>query len=147
VEIGYVPFCHGPSNNPPDATSAFNYTTNADGILPYGEVYLKSVVFDPIRGNLYFGQDSKPNQVVMVHVAEPDPFTLTGGKQLNGSFQLGFTNIKGGSFSVLTTTNILLPLTNWTSLGAVTDSPLGQFQFTDPQATNGSPLFYRVQSQ
>ena len=146
IEMGYVPFRSGPSNNPPDTTSAFNYTTNVDGLLPYGEVYLKSVVFDPIRGNIFFGQDSKPNQVVMVHVAQPDPFTLSGAKQPNGTFQMGFTNIKGGSFSVLTTTNLNLPPTNWTALGAITDSPLGQFQYTDFTATNGSPRFYRIRS-
>jgi len=38
VEISYLPFQSGPSNNPPDAASAFNNTTNSDGILPYGEV-------------------------------------------------------------------------------------------------------------
>lgn len=146
VEIGYIPFLSGPSNNPPDTTSAFNYTTNADGILPYGEVYLKSVVFDPIRGSVYFGQDSKPNQVVMVQVAQPDPFTLTGVKQPNGTFQIGFTNIKGGSFSVFVATNLLLPFTNWTSLGAISDSPFGQFQFTDSQATNNPQRFYHIQS-
>jgi hypothetical protein len=146
VEMGYRQFNHGPSNNPPDTTSVFNYTTNADGTLPYGEVYLKSVVFDPIRGNIFFGQDSKPNQVVMVHVARPDPFTLTAAQQPNGAFQVGFTNILGGSFSVFTSTNLALPLTNWTSLGSVTDSPPGQFQFTDPRATNGNSNFYRVQS-
>ena len=146
VEIDYLPFHSGPSNNPPDTTSAFNYTTNADGILPYGEVYLKSVVFDPIRGNVFFGQDSKPNQVVMVHVSQPDPFTLTGLKQPNGVFQIGFTNIKGGSFSVLAATNLNLPLTNWNSVGSVTESPLGQFQFADPQATNSPQRFYRIRS-
>ena len=31
-------------------------------------------------------------------------------------------------------------------LGPITDSPPGQFQFTDPQATNTSRRFYRVRS-
>jgi hypothetical protein len=46
----------------------------------------------------------------------------------------------------LTTTNLLLPLTNWTVLGTVTDGPPGRFQFTDPQATNRPMRFYRVRS-
>ena len=82
----------------------------------------------------------------MVHVAQPDPFALTGTKLPNGNFQIGFTNIKGGSFSVFTSTNLNLALTNWTPLGAVTDSPPGQFQFTQLHATNVSSQFYRVQS-
>jgi hypothetical protein len=54
------------------------------------------------------------------------------------------TNTSENTVTVLTTTNLLLPLTNWTVLGIVTDSPPGQFQFTDPQATNRPMRFYRI---
>jgi len=37
-------------------------------------------------------------------------------------------------------------LTNWTALGGVTEISPGQFQFTDPQATNSPQRFYRVQA-
>jgi hypothetical protein len=39
-----------------------------------------------------------------------------------------------------------LPLTNWTILGPAVESPIGSgnFQFTDPQATNYPKRFYRV---
>jgi hypothetical protein len=56
------------------------------------------------------------------------------------------TNRSEDTATVLTTTNLLLPLTNWTVLGTVTDSPPGQFQFSDPQATNHPLRFYRVRS-
>ena len=56
------------------------------------------------------------------------------------------TNRSEDTATVLTTTNLLLPLTNWTVLGTVTDNPPGQFQFTDPQATNHPLRFYRVRS-
>jgi hypothetical protein len=56
------------------------------------------------------------------------------------------TNTSENTVTVLTTTNLLLPLTNWTVLGTVTDSPPGQFQFTDPQAANRPMRFYRVRS-
>ena len=75
-----------------------------------------------------------------------DPIILTGAKKQNDTFQAGFTNIQGGTFNVWTATNLSLSLSNWTTLGAVTDSPPGQFQFTDAQATNGPQRFYRVQS-
>ena len=64
----------------------------------------------------------------------------------NGSFRLEFTNAHGALFSVLATTNLMLPLTNWTMIGIVTDSPPGQFQFTDQQATTNSQRFYRIRS-
>jgi hypothetical protein len=56
------------------------------------------------------------------------------------------TNTSENTVTILTTTNLLLPLTNWTVLGTLTDSPPGHFQFTDPQATNRPLRFYRVRS-
>jgi hypothetical protein len=146
VEIGYLELQATTNSHPANGMNVQNVTTNSDGILPYGEVFFRSAVFDPVRGFAYLGQDSRPNQVVKVQVAKVDPFTLTGARTQNGAFQFGFTNIAGAMFSVLTTTNVSLPLSNWTTLGTVTDSPPGQFQFTDPQAANGTNRFYRVSS-
>ena len=64
----------------------------------------------------------------------------------NGAFQFSFTNQPGASFTVLTSTNLALPLSNWTSLGAPIESPAGQYQYTDPAATNNGQRFYRVKS-
>jgi alpha-tubulin suppressor-like RCC1 family protein len=64
----------------------------------------------------------------------------------NGSFQFAFTNTPGAFFGVLATTNPAMPLSNWTTLGAATEVSPGQFQFTDPQATNTPQRFYRVRS-
>ncbi len=64
----------------------------------------------------------------------------------SGSFQFAFTNVPGASFTVLTTTNLALPLASWTVLGAVTEVSAGQFQFSDPQATNNPQRYYRVKS-
>jgi hypothetical protein len=63
---------------------------------------------------------------------------------LTNGFQFTFTNSVGALFGVLTTTNLALPLSNWTALGGVTEIAPGQFQFTDPQATNGGRRFYRA---
>jgi DNA-binding beta-propeller fold protein YncE len=64
----------------------------------------------------------------------------------NGAFQFGFINNQDASFTVLTTTNLSLPLTNWTVLGTPTNNGFGQYQFTDLTATNGGQRFYRVSS-
>ena len=77
--------------------------------------------------------------------ASVTPPTLTGLTILNnGAFQFAFTNNQGAAFTVLTTTNLLLPLTNWTVLGTLTNNGFGQYQFTDLTATNGIQRFYRV---
>jgi hypothetical protein len=39
-----------------------------------------------------------------------------------------------------------LPLTNWTMLGPPVNNGSGQYQFTDPAATNDGQRFYRVSS-
>ena len=73
--------------------------------------------------------------------------TLTNATQLfNGSFQFSFTGNTGDLFSVLATTNLMLPISNWTVLNGVTETSPGQFQFTDTQATNHPRRFYRLRS-
>ena len=84
-----------------------------------------------------------------IHVIQAGvtPPILTGYTILgNGQFHFGFTNYPGASFTVLATTNPLLPLTNWTVLGTPTDNGSGQYEFTDLAATNGGQRFYRVRS-
>jgi hypothetical protein len=69
------------------------------------------------------------------------PITFSGG-----AFWMSFTNMSGLPFTVLGTTNLGLPLSNWDVLGAPTESPPGQYQFTDSQTTNSRGRFYRVRS-
>jgi alpha-tubulin suppressor-like RCC1 family protein len=85
-------------------------------------------------------------------VAEPPappapPITLTAPHTLtNGVFEFSFSNTSGAPLSVLSTTNLTLPLSNWTVLTGVTEITPGQFQFADPQAANTPRRFYRVRS-
>ena len=99
TEIAVLPLQPGTSSStPPNGTTAQNVSTDAN--LPYGEVFFRSAVFDPVRGYAYFGQDSRPNQVVKVQVAmrpqqllniatrarvQADPNALIGGFIVTGS--------------------------------------------------------------
>jgi alpha-tubulin suppressor-like RCC1 family protein len=74
------------------------------------------------------------------------PLVLNAARPVNGAFGFVFTNTPGAVFTVLATTNAALPLTSWTVLGGATELSPGQFQFTDPQATNSPRRFYRVRS-
>jgi hypothetical protein len=84
------------------------------------------------------------SSVVNISVPVPISTTLTSPQKLTNGFQFTFTNSVGALFGVLTTTNLALPLSNWTVLGGVMEIAPGQFQFTDPQATNGTRRFYRA---
>jgi hypothetical protein len=68
-----------------------------------------------------------------------NPSALPGGL-----FRFSFTNLPGAGFHVYGTTNLAVPFGNWILLGALTDNPPGQFQFTDSQMTNYPRRFYRV---
>ena len=64
----------------------------------------------------------------------------------SGTFQFGFTNNQGLSYTVWGSTNLALPFTNWTALGTLTNDGSGEYQFADPAATNNAQQFYRVTS-
>jgi sugar lactone lactonase YvrE len=75
------------------------------------------------------------------------PPTLTGGQMLSdGVFQFTFTNTPGAYFTVLSTTNLSLPLSQWTVAGTATNTAPTQFQFTSQPATNETQIFYGVRS-
>ena len=78
------------------------------------------------------------------------PVTLTGAMTLpNGHFQFSFTNnspVTNLTFTVLSTTNVTAPLTNWTVVGTASNIAPNLFQFTDPQPAS-SQRYYSVRSQ
>jgi hypothetical protein len=65
--------------------------------------------------------------------------------QANGVFQFAFGDTQNTSFTVLSATNLSLPLSNWTVVGSASNIGPDLFQFTDPQATN-TQRFYSVRS-
>jgi len=75
------------------------------------------------------------------------PPMLTGVQMLGGNIlQFGFSNTQTASLTVLATTNLSLPLSNWTVVGMASNTGPGQFQFTSQPTTNDSQLFYVVRS-
>ena len=64
----------------------------------------------------------------------------------NAPLQLSFSGRLGSVFTVIATENVGVPVISWPVIGVATESPLGQYQFTDLQATNFARRFYRVRS-
>jgi len=72
-----------------------------------------------------------------------DQMQVTG----DGTFILGFTNISGAPFTVLSSTDLLAPISEWTVLGQASEVVPGQFQYSDAQALNRDAIrFYRLRS-
>jgi len=80
--------------------------------------------------------------------ASPVPIILTDpGLPPGGPFHGSFTNTPSAVFTALASTNLSLPLSNWTVLGSsVVETPPGNFKFNDSQAINYPNRFYRVRS-
>jgi hypothetical protein len=69
------------------------------------------------------------------------PMTLPGA-----TFEFEFFYTAGSPSTVLASSNLTQPLSNWAALGSATEISPGQFQFTDPQAMNYAHRFYQVRS-
>ncbi len=84
----------------------------------------------------------------MVNVAIPTPtITALGPPSISsGSCHFGFTNTPGAFFGVLTSTNVLLPSSDWSAIGGVTELSPGQYEFTDSRPATSPQRFYRLYS-
>jgi trimeric autotransporter adhesin len=114
------------------ASVVTNLTVNPNDPFTYTNTY---AVTDPS------GHTTQTNRTVVV-VTRP---ALTGLSHTdNGTFQFTFTNTPGARFSVLASTNVAQPLSQWTVLGPATENAPGRFQFMDVTATNRPVRYYRL---
>ena len=63
-----------------------------------------------------------------------------------GQFSFHFAGNPHGSYSVLATTNLILPLADWTVLGSATLVSSDLFQYVDAHATNYPQRFYQLRA-
>ncbi len=74
------------------------------------------------------------------------PFPIYAQRAPGGGFQLQFTNNQGATFTVLTTTNLALPLNQWSVAGAATNIGGGLYQFAAPIPENNPQAYYVARS-
>ena len=124
-----------PTNALSSGTSVVPVTNPVGGLLQ-GTVYHYQLAANNSLGTSVGGDASFATLAVT-------PSQLGGVAFGGGGLHFTFTNATGASFTVLATTNLALPLTNWTVLvGHPIEGPAGQYQFVDPQATNNAQRFY-----
>jgi hypothetical protein len=73
-------------------------------------------------------------------------FSLNNLSLAPGGIYFSFTNVPGTHFTILSSTDIRLPLSNWVVSGVASEGPSGTFQFTDANAASSTRGFYRVRS-
>ncbi|SPE54390.1 hypothetical protein SBV1_1860038 [Verrucomicrobia bacterium] len=75
----------------------------------------------------------------------PAPVLVSAYSAAAREFQFGWAaSTPGATFSVLSATNLFLPLSEWTLLGPAKEIAPSQFQFSDPQTTNYPQRFFQV---
>ena len=85
--------------------------------------------------------------------AAEQQFTVAGPRIIellmldNGHFQFSFSNEASVIYAVLGTTNVALPLAQWTVLGPPVSLGGGLYRFTDLLATNHAQRFYLLRAQ
>jgi hypothetical protein len=87
------------------------------------------------------GHTAQTNRVVVV-VTLPSLDQIK--KSEDGSVYFYYTNTPGALFRVLASTNVELPLSEWSSLGLAIEEMPGLFRFTDNDAANYPARFYRL---
>jgi hypothetical protein len=75
------------------------------------------------------------------------PTVLSNAQMLaEGVLQFVFTSSPSNSFTVLSATNLTLPLSNWTVVGIASNTAADVFQFTSQSTTNDPQRFYHIRS-
>lgn len=117
--------------------NAFRATHTAT-LLPSGQVLVAAGYY---VNNPAWLSSAELYDSVAGPITQVNPIKLPGG-----AFQFAFTGAPNGAYTVLATTDLALPLANWTVLGVVSKFSPGLFLFSDSQASNSSQRFYRVRS-
>ena len=95
--------------------------------------------------NLKFSASVLPSTLVQPIKIDGKSVVITGsGASAVASFS--FTNAPGLTFSVRATNNIAAPKAAWPVIGAAVENPAGSgnYQFTDPNPSTNSALYYRI---
>jgi hypothetical protein len=92
------------------------------------------------------GSVTSSNALLTVIVPSPSFGNIQAESGVSGSFILsGAGGASNGTYYVLISTNLLLPLTNWTSIATNQFDSEGDFIFTNTAQTNVPQLFYLLQ--
>jgi hypothetical protein len=62
----------------------------------------------------------------------------------NHVFQFNFTSTPGATFTILATTNLAMPLSNWMNLGTIGSIGTGIFRYNSQPITSSQEFFQVV---
>ena len=81
-------------------------------------------------------------------VPPPQICSTMASQGINGRcMQLALTSVPGATFTVLSSTDATVPLSDWQAVGTMTEIAPGVYQFTDPQPATNPSCYYSIQPQ
>jgi hypothetical protein len=104
-------------------------------------------------GNYYWSVQAIDTSFAGSPFATEQQFTIAAPRIIqplmlgNGQFQFSFTNESSAIYEVLGTTNVALPVTQWSVLGLPVSLGGGLYQFNDAGAVGQSQRFYLLRQQ
>lgn len=122
------------STAPPGLANTVTYNGSATPPSNAGDYTVVGTITNPNY------QGGATNELIVVAV----PITLKSPMFTNAAYQFTFTNVSGVTFTAISSTNLLVNLTNWTVLGTSTEVSPGLYQFTDSRYTNNNYRFYMI---
>lgn len=121
--------------------------TNQSGNLSLPSVSLANAGSYTVVVTNFWGSTTSAPAILTVTSPSAPPSQLNAQFTApSGPFVLNFTNTPGANFTVCCTTNLALPLSSWTPLGAPTETSSGQYQFIDSGAQTNVQRYYSVRS-
>jgi hypothetical protein len=81
---------------------------------------------------------------VIQTLTEITPSILDSVSLSGGDLSFTLTTTPSLTLTVLSTTNVALPLSQWRTAGTATEGPAGHYQFTDPNPATNAAVFYTV---
>jgi len=131
----------GTNNVSADGTSIY-YTNLAGGadVITY--------LVQDVRTNppaVYRAEDTVQTGVGNIYLLPP-PAIARAGLSGGGLAMSGGGGIPGGAYSVLASTNLALPLTQWQRVATNSFDSAGDFQFTNAVASNAPAQFFLLQA-
>jgi hypothetical protein len=146
------------ANSPADAAwhgAITNITVNGSTLPPaaYNIAPSNQIVFDTAGSVLLQEPGAKTITVaatgystasVVQTLVEITP-SLVDSVSLNGTnLSFTLTSQPNLTITVLSTTNVALPISQWRTLGNATEGPTGHYEFTDPSPATNAAVFYTV---
>lgn len=140
-------FLWGTTTNLGNVTSTTNLGSGT------GAVAVSNTLSSLLPGTLYYYLVTATNTYGAAMVAGTNFVTLDVPRSISGliqtapgQFAIQFAGSSSVGYTVLGTTNVSLPASNWTVLGPAMLLSNNLFQFSDTQATNVPLRFYRLRS-